>query len=253
MNLIKFLQRNIPFPLQITKIRKIKRPYKQSYKKRTKNLFKFVILSYFLLYLKKEKKKETIQQVPISKIPHEIHYLHHITRQEAKNRELRGEDDARIWREAGKLWGSVWGGGEWKSLSLLEIRNRNRFESQDNPKWPQCSGWCMAVWTGHWSTWHGYIARPILLLRFGLHIWLVYHATRLHSPCTAAWNIFDKWIIPWGREMDYHLCSTGSRLFLSGSGEGHGVPADRNACGHCPGFPSGQDFWNIEIFRIFIV
>lgn len=42
--------------------------------------------------------------------------------------------------------------------------------------------------------------------------------------------------------MDYHLRSTGSRLFLSASGKGHGVPADRNACGYCPGFPSGQSF-----------
>ena len=87
-----------------------------------------------------------------------------------EKRRIEGKGEAGIWRKAGNFGGSVWGGGEWKSLPLLEIRNRNRFECQDNPKWPQCSGWCIAVWTGHWSTWHGYIARPILLLRFGLHI-----------------------------------------------------------------------------------
>lgn len=74
------------------------------------------------------------------------------------------------------------------------------FQSQDNPKWPQYSSWCMAVWTGHWSTWRGYIARPILLLQFGLHICLSTSYATQYSTVRArfivAWNILDKWIIP---------------------------------------------------------
>lgn len=59
---------------------------------------------------------------------------------------------------------------------------------------------------------------------FGLDciFWLVYHAARLRSLCTVAWNIFDKWIIPWGREMDYHLRSTGEPVVFKW--KGHGVP-----------------------------